>query len=106
MLGGGRWNGRQVEPESWITRATTPAVTIEGDFKYGYHWYIGMRPDSPPQSPPRFIAGIGWGGQRLHLSPARDLVIVIHCGNYARPAREQRSVIDAVMTQVLLPSFV
>ncbi|WP_083841400.1 serine hydrolase [Bradyrhizobium sp. STM 3843] len=106
MLAGGTWNGHQIVPSEWVKRVATPTVTIDGDFKYGYHWYVGTRPDGAPSDPPRFIAGIGWGGQRLHVVPGRDVVVVIHCGNYGRANGEQRGVINAVLTEVVLPSFV
>ena len=105
MLASGEWNGRRIVPADWIKRVTTPVVTIEGDFKYGYQWYIGASAEGTPPNPPSFVTGIGWGGQRLHVVPARDLVVVIHCGNYAKTGREQRSVINAVLTEAVLPSF-
>ena len=106
MLARGEWKGRQDVSAEWIKRVTTPAVTIDGDFKYGYHWNVGTRPDGAPSDPPRFIAGIGWGGQRLHVVPGREVIVVIHCGNCGRSNRERRGVINSVLTEVVQPSFV
>jgi hypothetical protein len=52
------------------------------------------------------VGGIGWGGQRLHVFPALDLVVGMNCGNYRKPGPEQGRVNGVVLTEVVLPSFV
>ena len=84
VLTGGAWDGRQVVPADWVTRATTAVVRMPDGRGYGYHWYTGAFQDAT-HPPLPWIAGIGWGGQRLYVIPKGDLVIGINCGNYQRP---------------------
>jgi CubicO group peptidase (beta-lactamase class C family) len=105
MLAGGRWNGNEVVPADWVKRLATPAIEIEPGFRYGYHWYLGASFAGSPPRWHRWIGGIGWGGQRLHVFPALDLTLMIHCGNYHRPRAEQTQIINAVIADVVLPSF-
>ncbi|WP_283816756.1 hypothetical protein [Bradyrhizobium diazoefficiens] len=39
------------------------------------------------------------------MIPARDLAVVIHCGNYRRSGQEQTAVMLALMKEVVLPGF-
>jgi len=103
MLAGGSWNGRSVVPTDWVTRVTTPVVPISFGRHYGYHWYMG---DFATAQPLHWFGGVGWGGQYLFVVPARDLVVVIHCGNYQRSGQEQTAVMLALMRDVVLPGFV
>jgi CubicO group peptidase (beta-lactamase class C family) len=68
----GMWEGRRVISESWIDKATSILV---GDF-YGYMW--NHYPDFP-----ECYQGGGALGQRLVVSPSRDLVVVFTGGGYA-----------------------
>ncbi len=104
VLTGGRWNDRPVVPAEWVTRATTATVRLPDGRGYGYHWYTGAFSDGK-QPPLPYIAGIGWGGQRLYVIPKLDLVVGINCGNYRRPGTEQSAVGIAIMTEVVLPAF-
>ncbi|WP_315745513.1 MULTISPECIES: serine hydrolase [unclassified Bradyrhizobium] len=105
MLASGEWNGRRVVPADWIKRVTTPVVKIDAGRSYGYQWYMGdMSVGTPPQ-PDHWFGGIGWGGQRLYVVPARDVVTVIHCGNYNRPGMEQARVIRTIMSEAVLPNL-
>lgn len=106
VLAGGAWNGRQIVPADWVKRATSPAVTIDRGRSYGYHWYMGDLPAGSSPPPQHWMGGIGWGGQRLVVLPALDLVVAVNCGNYRKPGPEQGKVVNAVITEVVLPSFV
>jgi CubicO group peptidase (beta-lactamase class C family) len=105
-LAGGVWNGKQVVPAEWVKRAMTPVVEIDHDRSYGYHWYMGDLPTGTPPSPFHWVGGIGWGGQRLSVFPALDLVVAMNCGNYHKPGAEQSRVNRVLLTEVVLPSFV
>jgi len=104
MRSGGAWNGSPVVPADWAKRVITPVVAIGRGRHYGYQWYMGTYPTGTQSQP--WVAGIGWGGQRLFVLPARDLVVVMHCGNYRHSGMEQSMVERAIMTDVVLPSFV
>ena len=106
VLAGGVWDGRQIVPADWVKRATTPAVTIEDGRRYGYQWYLGAVPAGAPQRWQRWMGGIGWGGQRLYVFPELDLVVAQTCGNYDKPATEQRRINDAIISEIVLPGFV
>ena len=104
VLAGGAWQGRQVVPQAWLRQSTTPVVNIEDPFRYGWHWFLGEVPVGAPIRTERLIAGVGWGGQRLFLMPALDLVVAMNAGNYRRPGLEQRRVAYAVLTELVLPA--
>jgi CubicO group peptidase (beta-lactamase class C family) len=75
-LRGGRWNGRQVLPEGWVSRATTRHVTgVAPGWDYGYQWWITRRGDVD------IWAGRGFGGQLLLVIPSRDIVAVAFAWN-------------------------
>jgi len=103
MLAGGVWQGRPIVPADWLRRSTEPAVTIEGPFKYGWHWYLGEVAATAGR-PHRAIIAIGWGGQRLYLLPDLDLVVAMNAGNYRKPAPEQRRIVTTLMTELVLPA--
>jgi CubicO group peptidase (beta-lactamase class C family) len=105
-LAGGAWNGKQTVPADWVRRATTPVVTIDRSRSYGYHWYIGdVLAGTTPQVH-HWVGGIGWGGQRLYVIPALNLVVAMNCGNYHKSGMEQSRITITVLTEVVLPSFI
>lgn len=97
----GRWNGRQVIPESFVVAATTRHVTsVAQDWDYGYQWWItkGGAHD--------VWAGRGFGGQFLVVIPSLDLVGVANAWNVfpfdaardgPRPRNLQNALIDAMI---------
>lgn len=104
VLTGGAWQGKQVVPADWVKTATSTMVRVADGRGYGYHWYTGaFRDQAHPPLP--WIAGIGWGGQRLYVVPKLDLVVGINCGNYRRPGNEQSAVGIAIVTEAVLPAF-
>ncbi|MBR0851834.1 serine hydrolase [Bradyrhizobium diazoefficiens] len=102
MLANGNWNGKSVVPADWVKRVTTPVVPTRPGRDYGYQWYMGDFATAPPL---HWYGGVGWGGQYLYVIPARDLVVVIHCGNYQRPGKEQTAVLVALLNEIVLPGF-
>jgi hypothetical protein len=81
----GRWEGKQIVSEEWVSRSTAehlivnPAIGIG----YGYFWWhetylIGGR------RIPCFFAQ-GNGGNRIHVFPTEDLVIVVTSNAYSQP---------------------
>ena len=102
---GGAWNGRQIVPSDWIKRVTTPAIAIEPGYGYGYHWYVGAVVAGTPPRPHPWVGGIGWGGQCVSVLPTLDLVLAINCGNHNKSLAEQRRIISALHTDIVLPGF-
>ena len=117
-LHGGRWRGRQVVPEAWVSRSSMPHVaeawiaaklipqlsaagkaaikdvwfdydTVMG---YGYQWWVGELPSGE-----RVVFGIGVGDQLLFVLPGERLVVTIFAGQYN--ASEPHS--DRILKRVL-----
>jgi len=64
---GGIGAGGPVLPEGWIAEATRQQAPTDEGFGYGYQWWTQAG---------GVYNGIGIFGQRLHVDPARKLVIV------------------------------
>jgi CubicO group peptidase (beta-lactamase class C family) len=106
VLAGGTWNGNQMVPSNWMKRVTTPVVATERGPSYGYHWYVGEVIAGTPPRPHHWVGGIGWGGQCLVVLPKLDLVVAMNCGNYDKSFTEQSRITRALVTEIVLPSFV
>ena len=100
VMANGVWQGRQIVPAKWQEQSTTRAVVIDGPFGYGWHWYLL----SPQDGGPRTIGAAGWGGQRLFIMPALDLVVAMNCGNYWKSGMDQRRVADTIVKELVLPA--
>jgi len=105
-LAHGIWNGKQVVPAEWLKRVMTAVVSIDRSRSYGYQWYMGDLAAGTPPEALHWVGGIGWGGQRLFVFPALDLVVAMNCGNYRKSGLEQNRVNTVVLTEVVLPGFV
>ena len=84
-----------VLPEGWIADATRAHAPTDERFGYGYQWWT---------EPNGVFNGLGIFGQRLHVDPARKLVVVISSAwpeatNPARSAR-QDALIAAIAAQL------
>lgn len=76
-LNNGRWEGRQLVPEDWISAATqAQSDPLRESQKYGYGFWL-----HPNRTPPIFEA-TGRGGQRISVSPALNLVVVFTGGTF------------------------
>ncbi|SRR5579871_2332855 len=83
MVKKGEWKGREVVPESWITRSTSPFVpnTQTGkEADYGYLWW--ERDVTWHGKKHRSLDAWGVGGQHVFIVPDLDLVCVLTGGNY------------------------
>jgi len=67
-LRGGTWDGRPVVSPAWIDHGRTPR-SVDETMHHGAHWWA--RPDRADKM---FMAH-GFEGQRLLMSPGRDLVV-------------------------------
>jgi CubicO group peptidase (beta-lactamase class C family) len=105
VLGNGAWQGRQIVPADWLKRSTEPVVAIDEIRHYGWHWYLADLPAGTPPQPEHMIVAIGWGGQRLFVLPAHDLVVAMNAGNYSISGIEQSRIAATVMTGAVLPSI-
>jgi CubicO group peptidase (beta-lactamase class C family) len=95
ILQRGAWRDQQVVPADWIAASLTPRTAAFEGVQYGYHWYLAPRRDST-----QAVMGFGYGGQRLVVVPAQDLVYVIFMGNYPQPFPVQLQRVFAVQNLI------
>lgn len=92
---GGIGSAGAVLPRDWIAEATRQQAATGDRFGYGYQWWT---------EPGGVFNGLGIFGQRLHVDPARKLVVVVSSAwpeatNPARSAR-QDALIAAIAAQL------
>jgi CubicO group peptidase (beta-lactamase class C family) len=92
---GGEGSAGAVLPKGWIADATREHAATGDRFGYGYQWW---------PEPNGVFNGLGIFGQRLHVDPARKLVVVVSSAwpeatNPARSAR-QDTLIAAIAAQL------
>jgi CubicO group peptidase (beta-lactamase class C family) len=90
-LNHGRWNGRQLVPESWVAEATRvhvpptmpwaqPESEIDGRGVYGFNWWRnGLKPDGTrkfPAAPAGTYWASGHNNNKCFVIPEWDMVIV------------------------------
>lgn len=76
-LNNGRWGDRQVVPEAWMRAAVqVQSGPEDGDEKYGYGLWI--QPDRQPQ----LFEANGRGGQRISVTPDKNVVVVFTGGEF------------------------
>ena len=81
VLDHGEWPGQQVVPADWIAAATTPRINGSQLYFYGYQFWLGRSLINMREVD--WIAGVGYGGQRLFIIPSLDTVVLVHAGLYA-----------------------
>ena len=94
-LHGGRWQGRQVVPEAWVSRSITRHVAETGTddgVGYGYQWWLGKM-----TSGERVVAGMGVGDQKLYVLPRERLVVTIFAGQYDAVEPSSGRILERVM---------
>jgi CubicO group peptidase (beta-lactamase class C family) len=82
LVRGGDWNGRRILSAAWLAEATRPQ-TPAGDYGY-YFWLYG---DGS-------FAARGHGGQKIHVWPALDLVVVMTADPYSDIAELSPGLLD------------
>ena len=69
----GRWAGRQLLPESWIERTTTPTPIKP---TYGLMWWLNTGRALYPSAPASSFFALGAGANLVWVDPEHDLVVV------------------------------
>ena len=77
FLNNGKWEDRQVIPDTWVEESTRKHVDLESDRGFGYLWWIGSLTVNGREIPHFYAAG--YGGQTIHIVPELDLMIVFTC---------------------------
>ncbi len=99
-LNGGEWKGKRIVSEKWVKTSTHPQVRIDEETEYGYLWWL----KAFPRESRRFAAYsmTGTGGNKVHVFPELDLVVVLTSTNYAVHGAHQLA--DQVLTGYILPA--
>jgi CubicO group peptidase (beta-lactamase class C family) len=88
VLNHGSWHGRRIVSATWLIQMTAPhsppgwSLSSLGADAYGYLWWLGR--SSIYDRDIDWVAGIGYGGQRLYVVPSLDLVVVVTAGVHKR----------------------
>jgi len=87
-LHGGKWNGKQVIPNSWVDLSTRrhfrfrprTGADAGGEFGYGYFWWYSCFPSAAGLIEAR--NAVGNGQQRIFVLPGLNMVVTIFAGRY------------------------
>lgn len=96
-LNNGRWEDRQLVPQAWMRAAVQaqPQLARNGQ-RYGYGlWFY------PDRQPPLFEAE-GRGGQRISVTPEKDVVVVFTGGEF-EPGDIGKFILRAIKSDQPLP---
>ena len=102
VLQRGAWNGTRIVSASWVDTATTPQANDATAPSYGYQFWLDR--SLVDKRWVDWAVGIGWGGQRLYIAPALDLVVVVNAGLYNN-IDLQSSVPSTILGQYVLKAI-
>jgi len=92
-LDGGKHEGKQIVPATWVAASTRPHARIDDDNEYGYLWWV--RPDSFSMS--------GTGGNRVTVFPSLAAVVVVTTTNYNVP--NPHAITEKLLKEHVLPAL-
>lgn len=98
-LAGGRWDGQQVVPASWVKQSTRDLTKTDFGGGYGYLWWAESSPEGE-----RAFAARGSGGQCIVVLPERDIVVVVQVDQaqvLGVSESEAEQAVDTLIEQVL-----
>jgi CubicO group peptidase (beta-lactamase class C family) len=105
VLGGGRWNDRQIVSKAWIDASLAPRLEAIGRYFYGYLWWLGRSLHHGREV--HWAAALGRGGQSIRIVPELDLVVAVTAGYYQDYSPQAFQLQNGVFSDVLravLPS--
>jgi CubicO group peptidase (beta-lactamase class C family) len=77
ILNKGKYDGKQVVAESWISTMTSPKISTNNDVlygpEYGYQIWLGNSAGY------NYFMAMGWGGQFIFILPGYNTVITATC---------------------------
>jgi CubicO group peptidase (beta-lactamase class C family) len=83
VLAHGAWHGKQIVPAAFVDQATAPHINGRELYFYGYQFWLGRSFVRGREID--WSAAVGFGGQRIFVVPALDLVAVVNAGLYRSP---------------------
>jgi CubicO group peptidase (beta-lactamase class C family) len=96
-LDGGRYGGRQVVPEEWMSTSTKAHVEVDEETEYGYLWWLKTLNSNGVSHRSHYMSGMG--GNRVAVFPTLELVAVVTSQNFGAPDAHQ-------LTEALLQEHV
>jgi CubicO group peptidase (beta-lactamase class C family) len=96
-LNGGLWNGQRIVSQAWVEASTRAHAALSSDAGYGYQWWLRTYDDGSKTVDAFFAAG--WGGQRIYVFPALDMVVVLTGGGYVDEVP-----LNEILTRFILPA--
>jgi CubicO group peptidase (beta-lactamase class C family) len=91
---GGRWNDRQLLPESWIQSSRTPCPL---NLEYGYLWWLNTDRAHYDRAPASSYFAVGAGQSIIWVEPENDIVMVARWIDNTRTNELIGRVMDSVM---------
>jgi len=86
LINKGVWNGHRVVSQEWIDQSTQPRYPVTWNSnRYGFHWWVGS--SNAGKRTVQWVAGWGFGGQRVFVIPDLELVVAINAGLYESGAQ-------------------
>jgi CubicO group peptidase (beta-lactamase class C family) len=67
----GIWDGKQIVSKEWVRESLKGYIDAEGDYKYGYQWWMLKRTDTSGY----VWMARGFGGQRMMVFPEEGLIV-------------------------------
>ena len=97
---GGRWHGRQIISESWVSTSTAEHSHVD-NVSYGYFWWRHMFNVEMPGGAQQVVvtAAQGNGGQKIYIAPQYHLVAVFTGGGYNADSTPP----NTIMEKLILP---
>jgi CubicO group peptidase (beta-lactamase class C family) len=93
-LNNGKWDGRQILPETWTADSTAQYVQKPEGPGYGYLWTV-----YPEEG--RYSA-LGLGGQQIHVYPSRNLIVIVTA---ALESYVEAPEIEKMIDEYILPAI-
>jgi CubicO group peptidase (beta-lactamase class C family) len=105
LLDDGAWNGRQIVPPDWIMQSIVPRFQAVGYFGgtlfYGYQWWMGRSLAGGREV--KWVAALGWGGQRIFVVPGLALVVMMTAAQYGEPSEGLAA--QDLLANLIIPSI-
>lgn len=96
FLHGGLWEGKQILTKEWVQESVSPFTDAEGQYKYGFKWWLLPRTDR--QS---FVwMARGFGGQRLMVFPEEDMIAVFTGWEILKDEATDRDLVNRILPAV------
>ena len=107
FVSGGKWNGQQIFPESWINISTRRRATITGYYDFAYQWWrFSSNADvlRTLQEKNVFFAW-GEGGQFIFVVPDIHMVVVTTAGNSNSLETDMYNMLRDYIFPAIRPNF-